>query len=319
MSNRKFSSPKDISSRIIFSFLALLLSGLLLLKFSGQQSIFSYQGIRNNTAGFSSYKSGIQAINNYLNTALGTQSLQLDEGINNLEQALGETTDKNLLALLSDQLKSAQDIKIIWEISHCIDIITSGYNTIGSIKSEYNNILIGYDESKRKFKERIDILPEGETKICLSSYLKGLENSMEALIFTHNNIQNIEDQYGTLLTDYKDTAHTCWSIESVSNQLTQMHSTMNKVKTIIDGVNTKLEEQEEEKLEELCAYGQIQGLTGLQSSSRKITQDLKTTQSTLGEVKNIKEYINSLMRKSVVSSGENKQTRYQNLVNKILK
>lgn len=32
---------------------------------------------------------------------------------------------------------------------------------------------------------------------------------MEALIFTHNNIQNIEDQYGTLLTDYKDTAHTC--------------------------------------------------------------------------------------------------------------
>lgn len=113
MSNRKFSSPKDISSRIIFSFLALLLSGLLLLKFSGQQSIFSYQGIRNNTAGFSSYKSGIHAINNYLNTALGTQSLQLDEGINNLEQALGETTDKNLLALLSDQLKSAQDIKII--------------------------------------------------------------------------------------------------------------------------------------------------------------------------------------------------------------
>lgn len=142
---------------------------------------------------------------------------------------------------------------------------------------------------------------------------------MEALIFTHNNIQSIENQYGTLLTDYKDSTHTCGSIESVSNQLTQMHSTMNKVKTIIDGVNAKLEEQEEEKLEELCAYGQIQGLTGLQSSSRKVTQDLKTTQSTLGEVKNIKEYINSLMRKSVVSSGGNKQTRYQNLVNKILK
>ena len=321
MANRKFSSykAKDISGWIIFSVLALILSGLLLLKVSGQQNIFSYQGIRNTTAGFTSYKSGIQAINEYLNTSLGTQGLQLDEGINSLEQAMNETTDKSLLALLSGQLKSVQDIKIISEITHCIDVITSGYNAIGNIKSEYNDILIGYDESKRKFNERIDILPEGETKVCLSSYLDGLESSMEALIFTHNNIQSIENQYGTLLTDYKDTASTCGSIEDVSNQLTDMYATMNKVKTIIDGVNAKLDEQNEEELGELCAYGQVQGLTGLQSVSWKITQDLKTAQSSLGEVKNIKEYINGLMRKSVVSSGVNEQTRYQNLVNKIFK
>ena len=132
MANRKFSSykPKDISSWIVFSFLALILSGLLLLKVSGQQNIFSYQGIRNNTPGFSSYKSGIQAINDYLNTSLGTQGLQLEEGISSLENAMNETTDKSLLALLSGQLKSVQDIKIISEISHCIDVITSGYNTI---------------------------------------------------------------------------------------------------------------------------------------------------------------------------------------------
>ncbi len=310
---------KDISWWIIFSVLVLVLSGLLLLKVSGQQNIFSYQWIRNTTAWFNSYKSGIQAINNYLNTSLGTQSLQLEEGINSLQQSVSKTTDKGLLALLSGQLKEAQDIKIIWQISHCIDVISSGYNTISTIKTEYNGILRAYDDTKKKFKNRITLLPEGESKTCLSSYLQGLDNSMEALIFTHNNIQNIENQYGVLLMDYKDTAYTCGYLENVTKQLTQMVTSMNKVKTIIDWVNEKLDKQDKEELDELCAYGQIQGLTGLQSVSWKITQELQSTKTSLNQVKDIKEYVNSLIRKSVVSTGESKQTRYQNLVNKILK
>ncbi len=84
-------------------------------------------------------------------------------------------------------------------------------------------------------------------------------------------------------------------------------------------MNEKLDKQDKEELDELCAYGQIQGLTGLQSVSWKITQELQSTKTSLNQVKDIKEYVNSLIRKSVVSTGESKQTRYQNLVNKILK
>lgn len=56
----------DFTQRIVLCIVTVVLSGLLFIKITGRQNIFSYQGIHSDTPGLRTYFSGITTINSWL-------------------------------------------------------------------------------------------------------------------------------------------------------------------------------------------------------------------------------------------------------------
>ncbi len=299
---------------IVLVLVALMLGGLLFIKFTGRQDIFSYQGIRSTTPGFGLYNSGVQSINSWLKYETGDVTASLKQGIQFLQDAYSNTQDKQLLQLLSGQLEKAKSLDFINTTTTCFDILQSWFITMGGILDQYETLTSGFQSVNKGLQEAISVLPASATKECLTKYKNNLKNSLEGLVLTYKNIDVLSQQYDFIVGGYTKVLGSCESLQEILADMDNLYIKLKTTNDVITSVQKHLDANDVEKYNELCGYGTIQWLSGLQVESRRLVKSFGAlTAPALQKVNNVSEYIEELQQQIITISGDDTKKRWQQL------
>ncbi|MFA7285103.1 MAG: hypothetical protein WC004_04775, partial [Candidatus Absconditabacterales bacterium] len=154
------------------------------------------------------------------------------------------------------------------------------------------------------FEELVTLLPASATKTCLTTYRDNLKGSLDSLMLTYKNIDIASKQYDSEVVAYTKQLGSCTAWKESFDRMDALYERLKTVNAAIANVQKHLDSNDIAQYNELCAYGTVQGLTGLQSESWKLVQSLgSTTTSTLQQVDNVDEYVQQLREQTKIITG----------------
>lgn len=308
------SKPPELTQWIVFVMVTLLLWALLVIKFTGRQDLFSYQGVKPETPWFALYSSGVQTINNWLKSGSGNVWSALKNGVGLLQESYRSTKDKNLLGALSWQLRKAQSLELVVEAQACFDMLETGFTTMGNIVQEYQSLLDNYQTVSTQFSVAIGVLPNSSTKECLQSYLDNLKTSFESLVLVYKNIDTLSQSLNGLIVNYSQSLGSCDSLWLVVGRITSLYSSMQQVNGVLEQVKKNLDTHSVDNYNKLCQYGTVQWLTWLQAQSWNLIKVMDSLpQAGLEKVNNIDSYLEKLKQQTTTTTASG-SSRLQKLL-----
>lgn len=298
---------KGYTGRVVLALVSVVLGGLLFLKITGRQDIFSYQGIKTHTPWFGEYEVWVRSINIFLEwkqSDTGSMLGALTQGLDFLRNAYTKTTDKKLWGMASWQLDIGKGILFIEQTRHCFGVLSSWFQTIDLLSKEYAVLISGYNLIQEDIGNVVENLPDSATRSCLQNYLQWLQNSLDSLALTYRNIDTIGSDYYELLGAYRSVWGQCEWIENLVAVVTKLYNQTLSVNQILMQVQKALRSHDIAQYNEMCKFGGVHWLTWLQQTSWQAVQSVKTTVPALQPVTHITEYIQSLKDKVVTLSGD---------------
>lgn len=224
----------------------------------------------------------------------------MQEGIQTLQRAYTVTKNKELLSVLSGEIHKAKSLDVIQTTTTCFDALQSGFVTMRGILHEYETLTSGFVAVQSGFEDAIAQLPTSTTKQCLIAYKDNLQRSLDSLVLTYKNIDLIAQQYDEEVVAYTKKLGPCTSWQESFVRMNILHNKLKTVNAAIATVQNYLEAGAIPQYNELCAYGTIAGLTGLQTESRKLLQALgsSTTAPSFQQVDDLQQYLDDLNKQS---------------------
>lgn len=279
-------------TRISLSLSGLVLIGLLISRFTGYDSLFSY---RAPTLWTRQYNSWIMFINTFLQSPEKSGNL-LVEWKQYISQSLINLRDKKLIQKISWEIQQLTTIELYDETKKCLDLFITWFRLLEDVKEQFliaSNKVINIEAT---MKQRTITLPTSSTKKCLELYIASLNSSKESLSLTYNNITAIESLYQKSLSWYKDIWWWfCSGVKEFIDSTIALQKSLHEVEKTADLVQKKLDSFDIQEYNTLCRYWWIQGIENLQKGSWSSKNYLDSFIINLKKTNNIRDYIKGLL------------------------
>lgn len=278
--------------RIGLTISSLVLIWLLIAKFTGYDSLFSYQAT---TPWIKRYNSWIMLINTFLEEPDTSQNL-LVEWKKYISYSLENLKSKKLLEQINWDIKQLSTMEIYNETKKCLESFITWVTLLNNIKQEFLVASNNITTIETTMKERIFTLPSSNTKQCLELYVSSLRTSKESLGLTYNNISTMEWLYSKSMSWYREKWWgLCPDIEEFIKSATILQNSLVEVVRTTELVQKKLDSFDIQEYNTLCKYWWIQWVEKIQKESWSTKNHLDSFVVNLKKTKNIRDYIKSII------------------------